>query len=119
MLRITPLRGLIVFGIPWIALAQSGPDLQRILNRLDQLEDQNRKLLEEIQSLRRELSETRQNPAPQAETTEKRLEVQEHRTEELAQTKVEASQKMPLSLTGMLLFNTFDNGAFGGASQIR
>jgi hypothetical protein len=46
-----------------------------------------------------------------------RLDVQESRTAELAQSKVEASQKLPVSLTGMLLFNSFINGKYGGGAE--
>jgi hypothetical protein len=64
----------------------------------------------EIRELRQQLA---QPSAPVAE----RLDVQEARTEELAQSKVETSQRMPVSLTGMLLFNAFANGRYGGGLQ--
>jgi hypothetical protein len=82
--------------------------MQKILNRLDQLEQENRKLLEEIQSLRRELAQG---------AVAERVDVAEKRIDELAQTKVEASQRLPIALTGMLLFNAFENGAHGGGGQ--
>ena len=47
----------------------------------------------------------------------KRLGVKESRTAELEQSKVAASQKFPLSLTGMLLFNAFENGHYAGGAQ--
>ena len=97
------------------APGQSAPDMQKILDRLDQLEKQNRELLTEIQELRSELKPA-PTPAPQTTTTE-RLDVQEARTAELAQSKVETSQKFPVSLTGMLLFNAFGNGKYGGGSE--
>jgi len=40
---------------------------------------------------------------------DQRVEIQERRINELAQTKVEAAQKFPVRLTGMLLFNSFLN----------
>ena len=97
------------------ASGQSSPDLQKILDRLDQLEKQNRELLTEIQELRREVKPS-SAPVPTADVTE-RLDVQEARTAELAQAKVESSQKFPVSLTGMLLFNAFANGKYGGGSE--
>jgi hypothetical protein len=48
---------------------------------------------------------------------EERLSVQEQRTQEFSQTKVEAAQRMPVTLTGMLLFNTFLNSQANGGAQ--
>jgi hypothetical protein len=42
--------------------------------------------------------------------------VSEHRIEELAQTKVESSQRFPIQLTGTALFNAYGNGAYGGVN---
>jgi len=101
--------------VPATLCAQSAPDMQKILDRLDRLEKQNRQLLTEIQELRSELKPPA--AAPAAPDTAERLDVQEARTAELAQSKIEASQKFPVSLTGMLLFNAFANGKYGGASE--
>jgi hypothetical protein len=114
------------FGVSLLAVAfvrpaapQTSPDIQRVLDRLDKLEDENRMLLEEVHALREQMEQSRAAPpgpavpAPIAE----RLDVEESRTAELAQSKVEASQKLPVSLTGMLLFNTFMNGKFGGGAE--
>ena len=106
--------GLAVFLCLAPVWGQTDPKLEAILGRLDQMEQSNHQLMEEIRSLRAELEQYRKTPPP---TTEERLAVQEQRTAELAQTKVEASQKMPVSLTGMLLFNAFHNGPHGGTSQ--
>ena len=104
------------------AWAQSGVDMQRILDRLDQLEKQNQELRAEIQELRSEL-----NPAPATTTAAtttpppslaERADVQESRTAELAQSKVGTTQRMPVSLTGMVLFNAFHNGANGGTQEV-
>lgn len=92
--------------------------LGKVVQRLDALEQQNTELKKEIVELRKELNKGNQvedasatRPAPQTsqETTGERVGVVERRTEELSQTKVEASQKFPVTLTGMLLFNAFDN----------
>ncbi|HWB95736.1 MAG TPA: hypothetical protein VG672_03515, partial [Bryobacteraceae bacterium] len=48
---------------------------------------------------------------------EDRVTVAEHRIEEQAQTKVEASQRFPIRLTGMALFNTYLNSKQNGDSQ--
>ncbi|MGE5645929.1 MAG: hypothetical protein ACM336_09080 [Acidobacteriota bacterium] len=93
------------------APAQTQTDMARVLERLDRLEAQNRALLDEIRELRNELTAARE-PALQ-----ERLEVQESRTAELAATKVEASQRFPLRVTGMALFNTYFNSNGGSNSQ--
>lgn len=95
-----------------VARAQETPpapvDVKKLVERLDQLEKQNESMLSEIRELRAELAAAK--PA-------ERLDVQEARTDELAQSKVEASQRMPVAITGMLLFNAFTNGRYGGAFQ--
>ncbi len=118
------------------ARCQSPDQKAAILERLDRLEKQNGELRDEIRSLRELLS---QSPKPesvkagnsvdsqgegeqeesdaQADTASEREQVNEHRIEELAQTKVEASQRFPIHLTGTLLFNAFTNGANNGGSQ--
>jgi hypothetical protein len=108
--------------LPMAASAQSGPDLQRILERLDRLEKQNQELTSEIRELRQQL-DAAQAPAaaetpPATPPAAERLDVLETRTEDLAQTRVETSQRMPVSLTGMLLFNAFHNGGFGGSGEV-
>jgi hypothetical protein len=93
--------------------AQAPAGLQQVLERLDRLEQQNRALAEEVHALRQQLAAARSTePAPLAE----RVAVQEARTEELAETKVEASERFPIRITGMALFNTFLNSksASGG-----
>ncbi|MDQ6665489.1 MAG: hypothetical protein M3Z23_13990 [Acidobacteriota bacterium] len=109
----------ITFVLSWVAfaaLAQPAADIEKIANRLDKLEQDNRALLQEIRDLRQELA-VAGNAGPSSEAVDERLQVQERRTAELAQTKVEASQRMPVSLTGMLLFNAFANGKSSGTSQ--
>jgi hypothetical protein len=114
------LLALTQLGIAQSALAQSSVDIQKVLDRLDRLESENQKLLDEIHALRMELKngtaaatngETAETP-----TVTERLDVEESRTAELAQSKVEASQRFPISLTGMLLVNAFSNGRYGGSS---
>jgi hypothetical protein len=82
-------------------------------------------MLEEIRALRAELRAARgQNAtasAPSASSAEatpqEQLDIQGQRIEEQAQTKVEASQRFPLSLTGMALVNTFLNSRQNGGSD--
>ncbi len=43
--------------------------------------------------------------------------MEDNRIDELAQTKVEASQKFPIRITGMALFNASVNGRFNGNAE--
>jgi hypothetical protein len=93
---------------------------QQILQRLETLEKQNQELLKEVHELRAEVdankTATAKNSAsPAAENTpeqpplDERVAVEERRTAEQAQTKVEAAHKLPIQLSGMVLFNAFSN----------
>src|SRR5260370_26932220 len=113
------------------ANAQNTPEMRQILSRLDRLEKQNQTLTEEVRALRQEVSVLRapssgatsasvsstdgQVPAAQLQAGEESA-VQQNRIEELAQTKVEASQKFPIRITGMALFNAYVNGRFNNQS---
>ncbi len=129
------LRLLVILALirPAVAQTDSGAavaakgEMQQILDRLDQLEAQNRTLLAKIEELSAELQASRsseqpastavQTTAPAASDTSERLAAQESRTAELQQTKVEASQKFPIRLTGMALFNAYrDSSNSGGAA---
>jgi hypothetical protein len=102
------------------AIAQSPPDIQAVLERLDKLEAENSRLQDEIQELRTELTAASKATAP-AQTPgpppDERLDVQESRSAELEQSKVSTSQRFPVSLTGMLLFNAFANGRYSGTAE--
>src|SRR5262249_6814939 len=105
--------------------AQSPAELRQVLNRLDRLEAQNQELLSEIKALREQLGGNSQAaspagaPAPTAAEVpaEERGEVQERRIAELDQAKVGSDHKLPVSLTGMVLFNAFLNGKGAGGGQ--
>ncbi len=98
---------------PVTLCAQTSPDLARILERLDRLEKENRSLSEQVRALQEQLG----TPPPPPPTVEERLDIQQHRIEEQAQTKVESSQKFPLRLTGMALFNAFANSKQSGGAD--
>jgi hypothetical protein len=110
----------------WLGLAlpaSSGgqtPEISQILERLDRLEKQNRDLAAQVVQLKTELAalqpEAPAGAAPIA-TLEDRVAIQEKRIEEQAQTKVETSQKFPLTITGMALFNAFLNSRYGGGVE--
>ncbi len=103
---------------PFLAGAQT-PDLTRILERLDRLERENRDLVQQVTELRARV-EGSPSPAPVKAVDvplEQRVEIQERRVDELAQTKVESAQKFPVRLAGMALFNTFLNSHQSGGSD--
>lgn len=106
--------------------AQQQPELQQVIERLDRLEAQNRDLMAEIRALRLQLAaaqpsaevasqtaETEAPPQPMAE----RVEVAERRIVDLDQTKISSEHRLPVTLTGMLLFNSFLNGKGSGGAD--
>ena len=125
--------------------AQTTPEMAAVLARLDRLERENRELTEEVKALRARLDGTSSEssgpvapavssapatggtaagagstpaahqPAAAAQTLEEKVAIDQQRIEEMAQTKVEASQRFPIRLTGMALFNAFlDSRESGG-----
>src|SRR5271169_5252961 len=98
--------------------AQSPPEIREILNRLQKLEESNQALLDEVRALRKELAAAHapsSEPAPvSAARMEEKMNVQSARIEEMADSKVESSQKLPLRVTGMALFNAYVNGRSNG-----
>lgn len=98
--------------------------LKQILDRLSRLEEQNRALAAEVHALREELgrrsgppADEPEPPAPaEAPPLADRVAVTESRVAELAHAKVESDHRVPLKITGMLLFNAFTNGRFSGDS---
>src|ERR1043166_2906894 len=91
-----------------VAPAQTNPELKQIVERLDRLERENQSLRRELEALRDELHPTA------APGIEERLAIQESHTAEQAQTKLEASQRFPIRLTGMALANAFINSKQNG-----
>ena len=117
MLRPTRLLFLPLLFSPSLLPAQSSSQLTSILERLDRLERENQSLTEQVKALRSELAAAHgANPAapPTQETTENRLDVDERRIDEQQQSKVEASQKFPIRLTGTALFNAFTDSKQNG-----
>ena len=101
------------------ARAQNGDELKKILERLDKLESENQSLRTEVRELRTKLEGPTAPPAePALPSVEERLEVAEKRIDEQAQTKVEMTQRFPLKLSGMVLFNTFATMRHNGGNDI-
>lgn len=93
---------------------EPSPDMMKpVLQRLDALERQNQELLAEVRALREQLkNQTVSSSSPPehasvSETTEERIGIAEERIKEQAESKVGASQKFPLAITGMFLFDAF------------
>ena len=100
------------------ARAQSAPEIREILDRLQKLEDANRALTDEVHSLRQELASANSTPpAEVASQTQDQINVEKARVDELAQSKVESSQKLPIRITGMALFNAYANGRYNSGVQ--
>jgi hypothetical protein len=123
------------------AQAQPSPDMQQVLDRLDRLETQNRELMTEIHALRLQLEPAKavaENPAAsqpspavapapssaQGETTatqptplDERVDVLAQRQAQQDQEKISSDHRLPVTLTGMLLFNSFWNGRGAGDSN--
>ncbi len=116
---------LVVLLTPSGIQAQEKTDLQQILQRLDRLEEENHKLADEVHALRTELAAAKepaqgqvaQSASPPEAPLEERVQVVEQRTADLSQEKVEASQRFPISLTGMVLFNAFLNGKYSAGNE--
>jgi len=133
MVRLTRLFALAVLAGPLCLRAQAPPDLAAILERLNRLERENRQLAEEVKALRARLDGVTAEVAPSSEAPsstgapspaapsrpvplDEKVAVEQQRIEDLAQTKIEASEHFPIRLTGMALFNTFlDSRESGGA----
>ena len=120
-------RLLFCFG-PVLLHAQQKSDMQLILERLDRIEQENKELAQEVRALRAELAASRDaGVAPTADVAapsstnsapiSERVAVVEQRTADLAQVKVESAQKLPITLTGMVLFNAWLNGRATGGAQ--
>ena len=107
-----------------LAAQTTSPEIRQILDRLDRLEQENHALAGEVRQLRQDLAAARGETAPTAPAAPAatpdladKVAVEQSRTEELAQTKVEASQKFPIRITGMALFNGYLNSSGSGGQQ--
>lgn len=103
-----------IFLLAWNLFAQDGTALQRVVQRLDQLESENTKLKGELQELRKLVKELQ---AAKDQTADQ-LEVQTQRVTDMAQTKVEAAQKYPLKLSGLVLMNAYRYAGHVGEAEL-
>jgi hypothetical protein len=95
----------------------AAPELRQILERLEVVERSNRELTEEVLALRGQLAATSPRPTGEGPELDEKVAVQGTRIEEQAQTKVEAGQRFPIKIKGMLLFNTYLNSKQDGTDQ--
>ncbi|MBI1789190.1 MAG: hypothetical protein HYR60_16785 [Acidobacteria bacterium] len=95
-------RPLVLLLLPLLGAAQPNPDLRQIVERIERLERENQSLKEEVRALREQI-------AASVTPVQERVDVHESRIEEQAQSKVEAAQRFPIRITGMLLANAFLN----------
>jgi len=112
---------LFVFGTAATALAQNTPEMREVLSRLERLEKENETLTEELRALRKDLAAAANRTATAVARADQPLpeetqSINQTRIEELSQTKVESSQKFPIKVTGMALFNAYLNGQNNGGN---
>lgn len=114
-----------------IAQAQSTPEMREVLDRLQKIEQSNRELMGEVRSLREQLALVRggssvvalgaSTPASASSNVSApiadEVSIDKARIEEMAQTKVETSQKLPLRVTGMALFNAYGNSRYNNGAD--
>jgi hypothetical protein len=110
--------------------AQQPPELKTVIERLDRLEAQNRDLMAEIRALRLQLAAGQPTATPESaslvstgddETPPQpiadRVAIAERRLADLDQSKVSTDHRLPVTLTGMVLFNAFLNGKGSGGAD--
>ncbi len=118
---------LLFLPAPVVVAAQDEPGMKQVLERLERLERENRALADELRKLRSEIAgfqakppaetqEAQGHSQPGLSELEEKMDIQERRVAEQAQTKVEASQRFPIRVTGMALFNAFLNSKQSGTT---
>jgi hypothetical protein len=107
----------LVLLAPLFAESPSTAELRQILERLQRLEQANQELREQVRGLRAELAARSGKTETTVAPVEERVAVLESRVQEQSQTKVEASQRLPVRLTGMVLFNAFLNSRNNNGAQ--
>jgi len=89
-------------------------NLEQILQQLTQLQQDNQRLTRELENLRQQVLELKS--AKPAVPVEEKLDVVSQRVEDLADSKVEAAEKFPLRISGLVLMNSYlYRGQTGGA----
>jgi hypothetical protein len=106
------------------AAAQDGSAFDAFAARLERLEQQNAELRGQVGQLRQELDRFKQagpedTPSTSAriDMLEEKVDLHDGRLSEQDQVKVEGSQRAPLRVTGMALFDLYANGPHGGTND--
>ncbi|HEY2018824.1 MAG TPA: hypothetical protein VGH38_35205 [Bryobacteraceae bacterium] len=81
------------------------PSLDRVLEQLTQIQQENQRLSQQVENLRQQVLELKAAKAPAP--ADEKLAIVEQRVEDLDQSKVEAAQKFPVRLSGMVLLNSY------------
>ena len=108
-----------MFALALVSSAHA-QDLSAILARIEKLESENRELKQQVKALQDRLDGKKAEDADTeaaAVPVEQQVEIQQRRTDDLAQTKVEAAQKFPLRIAGMALFNAYLNSKQNGGAE--
>ncbi|MEQ1947788.1 MAG: hypothetical protein ABL995_11400 [Bryobacteraceae bacterium] len=125
------------FLLPAVLPAQSSNEMKQILDRLERLEQENKNLAAEVRALRSELGARNGTPAealaatatpaslpaavedaaPSGPPIAEQVAVNTRQIADLSQIKVESAQKLPVTLTGMVLFNAYINGRANNGEQ--
>lgn len=88
--------------------------LDRVLEQLTQLQRENQRLVQEMDALRQQVLELK--AAKPSDVVTEKLDVVNQRVEDLAGSKVEADQRFPVRLSGLVLMNSYlYAGRTGGA----
>jgi hypothetical protein len=126
-MRVQQLRLWPAFALAAAAFSQTQPDLQQVIERLNRLESQNQELINEIRELRQQLSVTAAVTRPDTANTVpsitpaadlgERVDLNARRIEEQDQLKIGAEHRVPVTLTGTVLFNAFLNGRGAGGAD--
>ncbi len=80
-------------------------NLEQILQQLTQLQQDNQRLNRELEALRQQVLELKS--AKPAAPVEEKIDVINQRVEDLANSKVEAGEKFPLKISGLVLMNSY------------
>jgi len=88
------------------------PNLEQILQQLDQLRQENHKLNQQLETLRNQVLELQAAKSADSD----KLAIVAQRTEDLDASKVDTAQHFPLKLSGLVLMNSYlYSGHIGGA----
>jgi hypothetical protein len=91
-------------------------NLDQIVQQLNQLQQDNQRLNREIDSLKQQVLELKS--AKPAAPLDEKLDVVSQRVEDLAGSKVEAAEKFPVKLSGLVLMNTYSYDGHIGAAEL-